>query len=103
MPSDEIQERAGIADLLAELTDSDVVVAVAAAASGRKMAQIGPAQLLQEAVEASYRALAGSDRIALETVAVVEEVAKRSLSLWLRVKANGREQAGGGPADASAL
>ena len=94
MSADEIQERSGIADLLAGLTDSDVVVEVAAAASGRKTAQMGPAQLLQEAVEASYRALAGSDRIALETVAVVEEVAKRSLSLWLRVKANGGEHWG---------
>jgi hypothetical protein len=103
MPSDEIQERSGIADLLAGLTDSDVVVDIAAAAASRKTAQIGSAQLLRDAVEASYRALAGSNRIALESVAVVEEVGRRSLSLWLRVKADGREQALGEPADPSSL
>jgi hypothetical protein len=52
-------------------------------------------QNVREAVEASYRALAGSVPIELETVAVLEEVAKRSLSMWLRVDA-GKDGAGDG-------
>src|SRR6476660_6462449 len=59
-------------------------------------------QLLQDAVEASYRALAGSIAVQLETVAVLEEVAKRSLSQWLRVHVKGDGALGEGP-DASLL
>ena len=36
-------------------------------------------------MEASYKALAGPVKVQLETVAVLEEVTKHSLSLWLRV------------------
>lgn len=89
MPSDEIQERPGFTDLLAELTDSDLVIEVAASPAARKTPQLAPVQRLEEAVEASYRALAGSMQVQLETVAVLEEVAKRSLSLWLRVEVRG--------------
>lgn len=85
MPADENQGRAGFSELLNELTDSDVVIEVTASANGRHLAQSQPIRLLQEAVEASYKALAGSVRIQLETVAVLDEVSKRSLSLWLRV------------------
>lgn len=85
MPVDENQGRAGFSELLNELTDSDVVIEVTAAANGRHLAESQPIRLLQEAVEASYKALAGSVRIQLETVAVLDEVSKRSLSLWLRV------------------
>ena len=99
MPSDEIQERPGFTDLLAELTDSDVVIDVAASATARKTPQLAGVQQLEEAVEASYRALAGSTQVQLETVAVLEEVAKRSLSLWLRVQARG---GGSGGANAQA-
>ena len=86
MPADEIQERPGFSELLTELTDSDVVVEVAATGGGRQTLEIGPVKRLEEAVEASYMALAGSVSVQLETVAVLEEVAKRSLSLWLRVR-----------------
>jgi hypothetical protein len=97
MPADENQERASFSDLLTELTDSDLVIEVASGAASRKTPDAGPVQRLQEAVEASYRALAGSVRVELESVAVLEEVAKRSLSLWLRVRASGD----GAPADGS--
>jgi hypothetical protein len=62
-------------------------------------------QRFEEAVEASYRALAGSMQVQLETVAVLEEVAKRSLSLWLRVEVRGGsgEQATAETSDASLL
>jgi hypothetical protein len=89
MPSDELQERPGFTDLLVELTDSDVVIEVTASGT-RKTPELAPVQRFEEAVEASYRALAGSMQIQLETVAVLEEVAKRSLSLWLRVHTRGR-------------
>jgi hypothetical protein len=87
MPSDEIQERPGFSDLLAELTDSDVVIEVAASAGARRMPELSQIQQLQDAVGASYRALAGAIPVQLETVAVLEELTKRSLSLWLRVQA----------------
>lgn len=89
MPSDEIQSRHGFADLLTELTDSDLVIEVAAPA-GHRTPQLAPVERLRDAVEASYRALAGSTEVELETVAVLEEVAKRSLSVWLRVQARGK-------------
>jgi len=86
MPSDEIQNRHGFADLLTELTDSDLVIEVAAGA-GHRAPQRTPVERVRDAVEASYRALAGTGEVDFETVAVLEEVAKRSLSVWLRVKA----------------
>jgi hypothetical protein len=89
MASEQIQDGAGLSDLLTDLSDSDVVIEVAASAGARKTPEIAPARLVQEAVEASYRALAGAIRVQLETVAVLEEVAKRSLSLWLRVQVSG--------------
>lgn len=89
MTSEEIQDRAGLSDLLADLTDSDVVIEVASSASSRKIPDAGPVRLIQDAVEASYRALAGPAQVQFETVAVLEEVSKRSLSLWLRVQASG--------------
>src|SRR5437879_1479028 len=89
MPSDEIQDRPGYTDLLAELTDSDLVIDVAASGTSRKSPELAAVQRLEEAVAASYRALAGSTPVQLETVAVLEEVAKHSLSLWLRVHSRG--------------
>jgi hypothetical protein len=86
MPSDEIEERPGFSDLLTELSDSDVVIEVAASPGARRPPELTQVQRLQDAVEASYRALAGSIAVQLETVAVLEEMAKRSLSLWLRVQ-----------------
>jgi len=88
MASDETDDRAGFAELLAELGDSDVVVEVSTA-NGRSKQSAGAMQRLEAAVDASYRALAGSVRVDLETVAVLDETSKRSLSLWLRVKSQG--------------
>ena len=95
MSSDEFQDSAAFSDILAKLTDSDLVVEVAASPAARKAPELKRAELIEDAVETSYRALAGSIQVQLETVAVLEEVAKRSLSLWLRV------QTGGGEGEAS--
>jgi hypothetical protein len=100
MTSEASEQRPGFSDLLAELTDSDVVVEVMASASSRRPPEVAHVQRLQEAVEASYRALAGSAPIQTETVAVLEEVGRRSLSLWLRVRAAG---AAAGEEEASLL
>jgi hypothetical protein len=89
MASQANEERPGFSDILAELTDSDVVVEVMASAGARRPPEVAQVQRLQEAVEASYRALAGSAPISVETVAVLEELARRSLSSWLRVRAPG--------------
>ena len=89
MASDQIEERPGFSDLLADLNDSDVVIEIMASAAARRPPEAESVQPLQDAIEASYRALAGSVQVQLETVAVVEEVVKRSLSLWLRVQTRG--------------
>jgi hypothetical protein len=86
MPADEIKDRPGFADLLKELSDSDLVIELAARESDRQTLEIGPVKRLKEAVEASYAALAGPVRVQIETVAVLEEVSKRSLSVWFRVR-----------------
>jgi hypothetical protein len=96
MPSDEIQDRAPFSDILTELTDRDLVIELVASAGARQAPDLKRAQRIEDAVEASYRALAGSIQVQLETVAVLEEVAKRSLSLWLRVQIGG-----GGEGEAS--
>lgn len=88
MAADEYQERVTFSDLLKELTDSDIVVEVTSGGA-RKTPEAAPVRQLQEAIEASYRALAGSIKVELETVAVIEELAKHSLSLWLRVRSSG--------------
>ncbi|MEA3078967.1 MAG: hypothetical protein QOF05_375 [Sphingomonadales bacterium] len=100
MTSEASEQRPGFSDLLAELTDSDVVVEVVASASSRRPPEVAHVQRLQEAVEASYRALGGSAPVQTETVAVLEEVGRRSLSLWLRVRAAG---AAAGEEEASLL
>jgi len=93
MASGPSEERDGLSDLLAELTDSDLVIEVVASTGSRRAPDIAQAQRLQEAVEASYRALAGSAPVQIETVAVLEEVARRSTSLWLRVRTTGDDEA----------
>jgi hypothetical protein len=85
MPADQNFERPAFSDLLAELSDSDLVIEISSSESGRQTLENGPVKGLREAVEASYRALAGELPVALETVAILEEVAKRNLSVWLRV------------------
>jgi hypothetical protein len=87
MPSQELEERAGFSDLLAELTDSDVVIEIVASA-GTRPPDVAQAQRLRDAIEASYRALAGPSQMEMETVAVLEEVARRSLSLWLKARSS---------------
>ena len=88
MASEASEQRPGFGDLLAELTDSDVVIEVIAPSTARRAPDIAQVRQLQEAVEASYRALAGQVPIQVETAAVLEEVTRRSLTLWLRVRAS---------------
>lgn len=89
MRVDETRDRPAFADLLSGLTDSDLVIEVAARDGEQRSVDSGAITRLREAVEASYKALAGSVPVQLETVAVVEEVSKRSLSVWLRVRRAG--------------
>lgn len=88
MAVDQNPERPGFSDLLAELGDGDVVIEATGSATGR-MPDGGQIRMLQEAIDASYRALAGSAQIELETRAVVEELSKHSRSLWVRAQAGG--------------
>jgi hypothetical protein len=85
MPANENQERSGFSELLAELSDSDVVIEISSSEPGRQTLESGPVRRLKDAVEASYKALAGPADVQLQTVAVLDEVAKHSLSVWLRV------------------
>jgi len=96
MSGDDTQGRHRFADLLSELTDSDLVIEVAGSAGSRGAPKLPPIDKLRTAVEASYRALAGSSDVDFSTVAVLEEVARHSLSLWLRVDARGNAGAGDG-------
>jgi len=89
MAVDDNHERQCFNDLLAELTDSDVVVEVSAASGARRMPDVAPLQRVAQAVEASYRALAGALPVKLETVAALDEVVKHSRSLWLRARVSG--------------
>src|SRR4051812_40477905 len=98
MPADQNQEQPGFSELLAKLGDSDLVIEVGTSAGSGRAPEATQGQLLRDGVEASYRALAGSIQIQLETVAVIEEVAKKSLSLWLRVQA-GSAVSPDGPGD----
>src|SRR3954463_6290823 len=86
MPTEELKDRPGYSELLAELGDSDVVIEVISGGSAQQTPEASPIRRLADAVEASYRALAGGKAIRTETVAVLEEVARHSLSLWLRVR-----------------
>lgn len=89
MASQASDQRPGFGELIAELTDSDLVIEVVANSGAHRSPEVAQARRLQEAVEASYRALAGSVSVQVETVAVLEEVARRSLSLWLKPRTAG--------------
>ena len=91
MPADEIQEKSGLGDLRAELTDSDMILEVGASAGARRSPQLASIEPLQKALDASYQALAGSIQGQFETVAVLEEIAKRSLTLRLRFQTRAGE------------
>ncbi|NUR45975.1 MAG: hypothetical protein HOP91_07455 [Sphingomonas sp.] len=89
MPFEDRAGRAGFSELLTELSDSDVVVELVGNGDTRKTPDAAPARLVQEAVDAAYQALAGSVTVKLEPVALLEEMAKNSISLWLRVQVGG--------------
>lgn len=101
MAANENDERQGLSELLSQLGDSDVVIEVTGG-TGRRTPELAPVRLLHEALEASYRALAGSIQVELETVAVLDEIARRSVSQWLRVQVKG-DGALADSADASLL
>jgi hypothetical protein len=88
MTSEQAQGGSAFSALLTQLTDSDLVVEIAGDGAARKAPDAAAARSVQDAVDASYRALAGAVSLQLETIAIIEEVAKRSLSLWLRVRVN---------------
>ena len=88
MASRASEQQPGFSELLAELTDSDLVIEVVSDANPRGAPDVSQAKPLQQAVVASYRALAGPSPVQVETVAVLEEVARRSLSLWLKARAS---------------
>jgi len=92
MPSQASEQRPGFSDLLAELSDSDVVVEVVSDGGARRPPEVAQAQRFKEAIESSYRALAGPVSVHVETVAVLEEVARRSVSLWLSVRTGGENE-----------
>jgi len=101
MPAEDILDRPGLSELHVDLTDSDIVIEVGAGAGARRAPELASARRLQDAVEASYQALAAAIPVQFETVAVLEEVAKRSLTLWLRFQARGGGE--GEASDASLL
>jgi hypothetical protein len=88
MTSENAQGGGALSGLLTQLTDRDVVIEIAGSAAAPRAPDVAGARLIQDAVDASYRALAGAVRAQLQTVAIVEEVARRGLSLWLRVEVN---------------
>jgi hypothetical protein len=100
MRPDELQQRRGFSDLLTDLGDSDVVIEIVSESDASAGAQ--PVKYLEEAVAASYKALAGATPVELQVVALVEEANKRSLSLWLRVSHSGQHHPAEG-SDASLL
>src|SRR3954447_8562060 len=97
MPADPNQDRPGLST---ELTDSDITIEVSAGVSSPTTPQLAAVQSLEEAIGASYRALAGTAQLRLDTLAVLNQVAKRSLSVSLRVQLVSGDQ---GAADASLL
>jgi hypothetical protein len=85
---------------LGDLTDSDVVVEITVGqewSAGHGPRLTDP---IRDALSASYSALAGDNRIDFETVAVLEEVSKRRVTIWLRAHSAGSQ---GGFQDASLL
>lgn len=94
MPAEEIQKRTSLSDLLAELKDNDVVIEVVSGGTSRKVPESDTIRRLEEALAASYRALSGTASVELETVALLEEVARRSLSLLLQVRVSGEGASG---------
>lgn len=74
---------------LGDLTDSDVVVEITVGqdwSAGHGPRLTDP---IRDALETSYRALAGGGGIDFETVAVLEEVSKRRVTIWLRAHSLG--------------
>ena len=59
MPADQNTDRPAFSELLSELSDSDLVIEIASNESARQTLESGPVKRLREAVDASYKALAG--------------------------------------------
>lgn len=86
MPTDLDNVKSVFSELLTKLGDGDLVVEIASTGNNRQALETGPVRQLQEAVRASYAALAGEAEIQLHPVAVLEEVTRQSLSVCLRVR-----------------
>jgi hypothetical protein len=91
MLSTETERKPVFADAVSDLTEADVVLEITArsAASGIDQAGIDS---LQNALEASYGALAKPLGARFERVALLEEAPRRCSTVWLRVQS--REDAG---------
>lgn len=82
----ELERWAALSDNLGELTDADVLVEVSAKPEAEAAREVVMTQPVLEAVQASYRALGGPGSLHFETVAVLEQVDKRRVRLWLRAR-----------------
>ena len=74
MATDQIEERPGFSDLLAELSDSDIVLEVAAGAGSRRPPELGRVRELDEVFgsEAQRQFLLKLDDLAHDIVSTVE-------------------------------
>lgn len=90
-------------EAMSELTDGDLAVEVTAKPTRDTEREVVAVQPVEEAVQASYRALAGSIEMHFETVAILEEVPKRCSTIWLQVHTHEARKEDGLNSDPSLL
>ena len=98
MATDQSEKPGAFWDAVPQLTDSDIVVELVANAGAFKRPDLLQCQYIERAIEQSYRALAGDAQPQIERVAVLDELSRRTLSVWLRIDADAAGDYKEGPA-----
>jgi len=85
MRQPELKKRPLSSESVIDLTDGDLVIEVTAKAPEDSAREVVAVQPIQEALQVSYRSLANGLVTEFENVALLEEVSKRRVTLWMRV------------------
>jgi len=86
MATDESEKPGAFWDAVPQLTERDLIIELVAGAGAFRRPDLLQCQFFEHAIERSYRALAGGAEPEIERVAVLDELSKQTLSVWLRAQ-----------------
>lgn len=98
MATDQSEKPGAFWDAVPQLTERDIIVELVASAGAFRRPDLLQCQLFEHAIEQSYRTLAADAEPEIERVAVLDELSKQTLSVWLRAQVCASGEDAGDPA-----